>query len=192
MCFPSSVMSHNRFLAIAQVLHISDPDEDAENEKKRGTAGFDKLCKIKPLYQSIVEACKVYFQPAQNLSIDERMVATKARTRLNQYMPSCLVLWHYPPNRVGFPKTQVNDMPKRADRGAMRWIRNNDLLFVKWMDTREVGMCSPIHRSFSGDHISRRVKDATGAWTRRRPKGYCRETSLCLLQCKDTLYLHNV
>lgn len=56
----TSIISENRFLAINRILHMSDPQKDQENDQKRGTAGYDRITRV------MVEACKTYFQPAQN------------------------------------------------------------------------------------------------------------------------------
>uniref|UniRef100_A0A3Q1B481 PiggyBac transposable element-derived protein domain-containing protein n=1 Tax=Amphiprion ocellaris TaxID=80972 RepID=A0A3Q1B481_AMPOC len=216
--YPRKVMSRERFLTIAGNMHISDPADDVINDGKKGTDDYDCLYRIRPLYDSLHVACKAVYHPRQELSVDERMVATKARIALKQYIknkptkcgiklfvlsdttgytvdfniytgrstmatgkglsfdavmslinksylgsgyhiycdnfytsPALFLHLHhlgfgacgtYRDARIGIPKTKIN----------------GPLLFIKWMDTREVSVCSTLHTAFSGDTVKRMCK----------------------------------
>ncbi|KAM9322166.1 piggyBac transposable element-derived protein 4-like [Pholidichthys leucotaenia] len=93
--FPKRVMTGKKFLLIARALHLSSKAADDTNEQNRGTAAYDRLCKIRPLYEEIREACKRNFHPSQDIAINERMLASKAQTALKQYMKNKPVRWGY-------------------------------------------------------------------------------------------------
>ncbi|KAJ8356523.1 hypothetical protein SKAU_G00193170 [Synaphobranchus kaupii] len=208
--FPCSVMPGYRYEAIGAFLHMSDTTADAINDQLKGQAGYDGLFHLKPLHDQILTACRAYYHPHWNLAIDERMVASKARHGMKQYLKDKPTKWgfklfvladsktgytcyhvfvdnsytstalfrhlhriHYGAcgtireNRIGFPKTKVNSLPKKAVRRDMWWIRDGPLLYVKWKDTREVSMCSSIHKAYSGKSVQRRARNPDGTWARR-------------------------
>uniref|UniRef100_A0A3B3Y6R7 PiggyBac transposable element-derived protein domain-containing protein n=1 Tax=Poecilia mexicana TaxID=48701 RepID=A0A3B3Y6R7_9TELE len=236
--FPSTVMSRNRFRVISSNLHISDPAEDALNDQRKGTGEHDRLHRVRPLLEIMRNRCMAFYHPKQHLSVDERMVATKARIGLKQYMKAKPTKWGlkffvladvngytvdfslyqgkstassgnglsydvvtslvnkdylgsgyiiycdnfytspllfrylgqqgfgacgtYRQGRVGVPTTTENALNRGSPRGSIRWIREHDLLFVKWMDTREVSICTNVHPVYKGETVLRWQKTEDG------------------------------
>ncbi|XP_039521796.1 piggyBac transposable element-derived protein 4-like [Pimephales promelas] len=64
----------------------------------------------------------------------------------------------YRDNRKDCPRNAANSLSNKSARGSIRWIRDGPLVFVKWMDTQEVSVCSTIHSAYTGDTAERRVK----------------------------------
>lgn len=81
-------MCMTRVKAITYSLHMSDPEKDEENDKKKGTNQYDRFFRIKPLKDQISVACKCFYHPFQNLFIDEGMEHSKAHTSPKQYIKS--------------------------------------------------------------------------------------------------------
>ncbi|KAK7882221.1 hypothetical protein WMY93_028395 [Mugilogobius chulae] len=228
LSFPGKTWSRNQFQRIKRALSLCDPEKDEENESKRDTPEYDKLFKIKPFFNEMVNACKSHFQPHSNICINERIVTKNqpltfgfalfaladsqtgytwnlhiytgktaetrkqsvAQTAVAKLLPVSLLgsgftlytdsLFSSPnlfkelrEKNIGccgilnkhhpeFPKTSQNDFPSPASRGDIRWIRKDRLLFVKWIDTREVSMCSTVHEAFTGQVMKRPVREAKG------------------------------
>lgn len=82
--FPATIMARDRFMAISRTVHMSNPEHDIVNDRKKGTPEYDPLQRLQPLYTTIKNACKAFWQPRMQIAIDERMVATKAKIGLRQ------------------------------------------------------------------------------------------------------------
>lgn len=226
--------------AIKAYLHFSDPGENGVNLE--GQPGYDHLFHLRPLLTQIQTACRSFFHPYENLSMDELTVATKTRTELKQHIkakwghklfiltdsktgyicdfsisehkawklsekgssfsvvagllnvsllgtrynlyidnidtsPALLTHLHQLNYRVcgtmrenssRIPSTLVNTLPRHAQQGEMRWIRDGPLLFVQWKGTRKVTMCSSIHKAYDGKTVQHQIRKPNGTWSIRQ------------------------
>ncbi|XDV25651.1 hypothetical protein PO909_029533, partial [Leuciscus waleckii] len=199
---PAEIMSCRKFLTITNALHLSDPQNISIDERmvaSKARSGLKQYMKNKPTkwgYKLFVLADSLYgytfhffvyegkSMPSQKgLSyesvmalVDEKMLGTGYKLYIDNFYTSpmlfrdllCKKIWAcgtIRPNRIGFPKTITNKLPRNAPRGSMRWLREDELLFVEWKDTREVLMCSTFHKAYEGDTVQRRLKNKDGQWS---------------------------
>ncbi len=76
-------ISRRRYREISRYLHYSDNSKLA----LRGSAGYDRLGKIRPLLEQIQSRCGTLYKPSKHLAIDEAMIKFQGRSSLKQYMP---------------------------------------------------------------------------------------------------------
>ena len=81
-------MSRNRFEAISAFLHVVTEREESTNRQH-------PMCKILSLNNHMKERCLELYQPLRELSVDERMVKSKARTHLRQYIRNKPTKWGF-------------------------------------------------------------------------------------------------
>ena len=65
-------------------LHLND----SEAQRKGGDPDFNKLYKVQPLLDMVLENFKACYQPGQHISIDESMISHKGLLSFVQYLPN--------------------------------------------------------------------------------------------------------
>ena len=79
----ASKISRNRYFEITRYLHFCDN----ETLPARGEQRYDRLGKVRTIFEMLKTRCRVLYNPHQQISIDEAMVPYKGRSSLKQYMP---------------------------------------------------------------------------------------------------------
>ena len=82
------LLTCQRFELIGTFLHVVTKQEEEE-------AKHNRLRKLLPLINYIERKCFEFYQPVKELSVDERMVKSKARSHLIQYMRNKPVKWGF-------------------------------------------------------------------------------------------------
>jgi hypothetical protein len=78
------ILSRDRYKALSAFLHVVDPASETPGHKLR---------KVDEFLASFKERCKVLYQPSQKLAVDERMVKSKHRSGIKQFMKDKPVKW---------------------------------------------------------------------------------------------------
>ena len=78
------ILSRKRYKALMAFLHVVDPAEEIASNKLR---------KVEEFLASFKERCRMLYQPYQNVAVDERMVKSKHRSGIRQYMKNKPKKW---------------------------------------------------------------------------------------------------
>ncbi|XP_057291023.1 piggyBac transposable element-derived protein 4-like [Hydractinia symbiolongicarpus] len=92
------MLSRSRFYALLSMLHVVDPEEEEQGHK---------LKKVAPFIDHFRNRCRTLFQPEQNLAVDERLVKSKHRSGIRQYIKNKPVkfgikLWVIADSKTGY------------------------------------------------------------------------------------------
>ena len=90
-CTPhfSKLLSRDRFFLFLKFLYLADNTKQAA----RGEPGYDKLFKLRPFMDPLIQSFQQMFIPQQQLSIDEAMISFEGRLSFLQYLPKKPKKW---------------------------------------------------------------------------------------------------
>ena len=80
----ASKISRDRFFELGRYLHFADNSTLAPP----GSAEYNKIGKVQPLVDSLLEAFQSVYNPQRDTSVDEAMIRFKGKSTLKQYMPN--------------------------------------------------------------------------------------------------------
>jgi hypothetical protein len=78
------ILSRTRYKALMAFLHVVDPADEQPGNKLR---------KVEEFVAAFKERCHASYQPSQNIAVDERMVKSKHRSGIRQYMKNKPTKW---------------------------------------------------------------------------------------------------
>ena len=99
-----------RFELIGTFLHAITPEEEEEMKDNRHR-------KLLPLIEYLKGRCLYLYQPVMELSVDERMVKSRARCHMVQYMKNIPTKFGFKLRAVGDPSGYTTYTGKDDDRG---------------------------------------------------------------------------
>ena len=87
--YVAQTMSRNRFELLSDYFHLNDRAQ----AKEKGQDGYDPLYKVRPILKLTQTTFAENYNPGQNITVDEAMIACKCRCGFLQYMPAKPTRW---------------------------------------------------------------------------------------------------
>ncbi|KAJ1115068.1 hypothetical protein NDU88_003296 [Pleurodeles waltl] len=141
--FPA-IMSRNQYELLLRMLHFVDN----ALALPRDHLDSDRLFKIRPVLDHLVDRFSEIYVPGKEIYVDESLVLFKGRLVFMQYIPSkrarvdTFACGTIRSNRKGYPRELVC---KKIEKGQCSALRNDELLALKFVDKRDVYILSTIH-----------------------------------------------